>query len=145
MRPIAAFALAVATLTAPPLAAEEIAMSGILYKNPSCGCCAAWGEYMRENGFEVEIVNSDDLTSIKQEYGIPAEHEGCHTFVIGDYAVEGHVPVAAILQLIEEQPEICAISLAGMPGGSPGMGGDKDGPFAVYAIGDGEPTVYYTK
>ena len=145
MRPIAAFALAVATLAAPPLAADEITMSGVLYKNPSCGCCAAWGEYLRENGFAVEIVNTDDLASIKQEHGIPAEYEGCHTFVIGDYAIEGHVPVAAILKLLDEQPDIRAISLPGMPAGSPGMGGAKDGPFTVYAIGDGEPTVYFSE
>lgn len=146
MRPLAAFALAFAVLTSSPLTADEIAMSGVLYKNPSCGCCAHWGEYMRENGFEVEVVNSDDLSAIKQEHGIPLEYEGCHTFVVGGYAIEGHVPVGAVLKLLEEQPaNISAIALPGMPSGSPGMGGDKDGEFTVYAIGQSEPTVYYTE
>lgn len=146
MRPLASFALATAMLASSPLAADELAMSGVLYKNPSCGCCAHWGEYMRENGFEVEIVNSDDLTAIKQEHGIPLEYEGCHTFVIGDYAIEGHVPVGAVLKLLEEQPaNVSAIALPGMPSGSPGMGGDKDGAFEVYAIGQSEPTLYYSE
>ena len=145
MRLFQAFAFAVFMLATSPLAADEIAMSGILYKNPSCGCCAAWGEYMRENGFTVEVVNMDDLTPIKQAHGVALEYEGCHTFVIGDYAIEGHVPVGAILKLLEEQPEIRAISLPGMPTGSPGMGGDKDGPFTIYANGEGEPGVYYTE
>jgi hypothetical protein len=146
MRTFPALALAFALLTSSPLTADEIAMSGVLYKNPSCGCCAHWGEYMRENGFEVEIVNSDDLSAIKQEYGIPLEYEGCHTFVIGGYAIEGHVPVGAVLKLLEEQPaNISAIALPGMPSGSPGMGGDKDGEFTVYAIGQSAPTVYYAE
>ena len=145
MRLFRALAFAVVTLAASPLAADEIAMSGVLYKNPSCGCCAAWGQYLRENGFTVEIVNMDDLTPIKQEHGVPLEYEGCHTFVIGGYAIEGHVPVGAILKLLEEQPEIRAISLPGMPTGSPGMGGDKVGELTIYAIGEGEPSVYYSE
>jgi hypothetical protein len=138
-----ALALVAALLCQPQAHAADLPTSGTLYKDPACGCCAAWGAYMRENGFEVEIVNTDDLASIKQEYGIPADYEGCHTFVIGGYAIEGHVPVAAILKLLTEQPAIRAISLPGMPTGSPGMGGAKDGPFTVYAIGDGDPVVYY--
>jgi len=143
MRQLASIFVATAIFASSPLAADEVAMSGVLYKNASCGCCAKWGEYLRENGFEVEIVNMDDLTPIKEAHGVPLEYEGCHTFVIGDYAIEGHVPVGAILKLLEERPAVRAISLPGMPTGSPGMGGDKDGPLTVYAIGDGEPTVFY--
>jgi hypothetical protein len=29
-----------------------------------------------------------------------------------------------------------------MPAGSPGMGGEKEAPFTIYEIGEGEPKVY---
>jgi hypothetical protein len=62
----------------------------------------------------------------------------CHTSTIGRYFVEGHVPFAAIQQLMEQRPDIDGISLPGMPAGSPGMGGDLEGPLVVYAIDDGQ-------
>ncbi|MEX1108622.1 MAG: DUF411 domain-containing protein [Dongiaceae bacterium] len=130
-------ATVLAATSLPAVAADEPALTGTLYKDPACGCCAAYGAYLRENGFELEIVNTEDMASIKQAHGVPADYEGCHSLVIGDYIVEGHVPVAAILRLLTEQPEIAGISLPGMPMGSPGMGGDKEGPFEIYAIGSG--------
>jgi hypothetical protein len=38
---------------------------------------------------------------------------------------------------MEQRPDIDGISLPGMPAGSPGMGGDLEGPLLVYAIDDG--------
>lgn len=62
----------------------------------------------------------------------------CHTSEVAGYFVEGHVPVAAIERLLAERPEIDGIALAGMPAGSPGMGGTLEGPLVVFAIADGE-------
>jgi len=57
--------------------------------------------------------------------------------------VDGHVPVEAIKKLLMEKPAIKGITLPGMPEGSPGMYGEKAGPFTVYAIGaDGKSSVY---
>lgn len=141
MRLPAALVLAAAMLAAAigsaPARADEPVLSGTLYKDPACGCCAEYGTYLRENGFELEIVNTEDMASIKHAHGVPEDYEGCHSLVIGDYIVEGHVPVAAILRLLTEQPEIAGISLPGMPMGSPGMSGDKEAPFEIYAIGSG--------
>jgi hypothetical protein len=148
MRLPAALALAatmlVTAIGSPPAHADEPALSGTLYKDPACGCCAAYGAYLREHGFELEIVNTEDMASIKHAHGVPADYEGCHSLTIGDYIVEGHVPVATILRLLTEQPDIAGISLPGMPMGSPGMGGEKEGPFEIYAIGDNgsDPAVY---
>ena len=41
------------------------------------------------------------------------------------YAVEGHVPVQAIERLLAERPDVAGLTLPGMPGDSPGMGGDE--------------------
>ena len=52
------------------------------------------------------------------------------------------MPVATILRLLAERPQIKGISLPGMPAGSPGMFGEKAAPFTMYEIGEGEPKVY---
>jgi hypothetical protein len=41
-----------------------------------------------------------------------------------------------------ERPAIKGISLPGIPAGSPGMFGEKTGPFTIYEIGDGPAKVY---
>jgi hypothetical protein len=78
-----------------------------------------------------------DLTSIKDSLNLPLEMQSCHTVLIGDYYVEGHVPVAAIQKLLQERPAIDGIALPGMPPGSPGMSGEKAQPFVIYAVTDG--------
>lgn len=61
----------------------------------------------------------------------------CHTAVIDGYAIEGHVPVAAIEDLLATRPAIDGIALPAMPPGSPGMPGVKAGPFEILAVTDG--------
>lgn len=120
-----------------------------VYKDPNCGCCHNYVSYLRENGFEVEVVDTGDLSSIKQSHGVPEDLAGCHSTIVGGYVVEGHVPVAIVKRLLQEKPEILGISLPGMPLGSPGMDGDKEGPFVVYEIakdsGSGSPKIYATE
>ena len=84
------------------------------------------------------------MTLIKQKYGVREDLEGCHSTVIGKYVVEGHVPVAPIKRLLDEKPDIKGISLPGMPEGSPGMSGTKEGTFEILSItgGDGPAPVY---
>ena len=60
--------------------------------------------------------------------------ESCHTTVIGEYFVEGHVPVEAIEKLLAEKPDVAGIGMPGMPSGSPGMPGAKQGQFIIYSI-----------
>ena len=116
-----------------------------LYKNPECGCCEGYAAYLRKHGFTVTVKASNDLAEISRKAGIPPELEGCHTTFIGDYVVDGHVPVEVINKLLSEHPQIKGITLPGMPAGSPGMTGRKSGPFSIYAVGqDGKAAVYAT-
>ena len=62
--------------------------------------------------------------------------------LVEGYVVEGHVPVQALLRLLSEKPDIRGISLPGMLAGSPGMFGEKTGPFTIFVIGNGAPRVY---
>lgn len=115
----------------------------MLYRSPTCGCCAQYEEYLKDEGFAVESEIVDDMATIKERHGVPADAEACHTSLIGDYVVEGHVPIEVIEKLLDEQPDIDGIALPGMPSGSPGMGGEKDGPWEILSIEDGTTTEPY--
>jgi len=114
--------------------ADPIAVA--MYKNPQCGCCEEYAKYLRQNGFNVTVTPTHNLSLISRQHGVPAKLAGCHTMLIGGYVVEGHVPVGAINKLLTERPNIKGISLPGMPEGSPGMTGKKSEPFTVYEISD---------
>src|SRR5688572_17999577 len=125
-----------------PAGAKPIAIK--VYKTPQCGCCKKWVDHLAKNGFQVESVDMPDLAMVKQKYGVKPEHEACHTAVVGDYVVEGHVPADVIKRLLEERPAVVGIAVPGMPAGSPGMEGamkerydvltfDRAGRSRVYA------------
>ena len=105
-----------------------------LYKNPGCTCCDGYAEHLRAAGYQVDIQETEELGDLQRAAGIPDEVQGCHFFETEGYAISGHVPVAAVEKLFTERPDIRAISLPGMPAGSPGMGGQKEGPFEVLGI-----------
>ena len=113
-----------------------------LYKNPECGCCEGHAAYLARNGFDVTVVNTNDLSAIKKQYEVPTHLEGCHTTLVGGYVVEGHVPISILNRLLSERPDIRGISLPGMPEGSPGMTGEKVWPFVIFEITDGELQIY---
>ena len=115
----------------------------MLYKTPGCECCEGYADYLRGHGFSVTVKATEELAAISGKAGIPPEIEGCHTAFIGDYVVDGHVPVEAVQKLLAEHPAIKGLALPGMPPGSPGMAGTKEGPFSVYAIDkDGKSRIY---
>ena len=78
------------------------------------------------------------MNSIKEKYNIPYNMQSCHTTEIGDYFVEGHVPIEAVNKLLAEKPDIDGITLPDMPSGSPGMPGPKREEFIIYSLKDGE-------
>lgn len=102
-----------------------------VYKDPRCGCCAAWVRYLTQAGFAVTAHDVSDLSERKRALGIPAQLNSCHTAQVGSYVVEGHVPAAAIERLLREQPKAIGIAVAGMPVGSPGMEGPNPESYEV--------------
>ena len=134
--------LALALLAAPVGVRAGTITEAVLYKTPWCDCCSEYGRYLEQHGFKLRIEEREDLAPIKRAAGVPPALEGCHTLEVGGYVVEGHVPVEVLLRLLRERPAIKGVSLPGMPAGSPGMGGEKSGPFTIYEIGDGAPKVY---
>jgi hypothetical protein len=114
----------------------------VMYSSPTCGCCAQYATYLEDNGHPVEVRHVDDLPAIKRRAGVPAEAESCHTTMIDGYAVEGHVPVEAVDQLLRDRPDVEGIALPGMPGGSPGMSGTKTAPFEILSFKSGAVEPY---
>jgi hypothetical protein len=132
---------ALATVALPAFA-EPIRAT--LYKNPQCSCCEDYAAYLRRHGFEIAVRVTNDLADISSKAGVPEKFQGCHTMFVGGYVVDGHVPVNTIRKLLSERPAIAGITLPGMPLGSPGMTGHKDGPFTIYAMTkDGMPPKVY--
>ena len=110
------------------------------YNSPGCSCCDGYAEYLRENvtGTVSDTV-AEEITALKRDFGVPQALRSCHTAVIDDYVVEGHVPVAAISTLLDDSPSIDGIALPGMPTGSPGMGGQKQEKLTVRTFTDRTP------
>ena len=134
----AAIAASAYMFSSAPLRAGEVT----IYKNPQCGCCEEYAGYLRQNGFAVTVKPTHDLSAMSREAGISDDFQGCHLAFIDNYVVSGHVPVATVNKLRTERPDIKGVTLPGMPGGSPGMTGEKTEPFTIYTVGGGKPEVY---
>lgn len=104
----------------------------IVAKDPSCGCCGSWTDYLRADGFDVDVVVSKNMDILKAQLGVPADLQSCHTAEIGGYVIEGHVPATEIRRLLAEQPQAVGLAVAGMPPSAPGM--DTPGANDVYDV-----------
>ena len=131
-------------LTRPALA--DISPVIKVLKSPTCGCCTAWVEHVRKAGFSVDAqdVDQDALYALKDRLQIASELSGCHTAIIGDYFIEGHVPASDIERLLAERPMARGLTVPGMPMSSPGMGGPGAGDtFDTLLVGpDGSTSVF---
>lgn len=115
-------------------------------KSPTCGCCSAWVDHVRQAGFRVEAQDVDDATlyALKDSLQIAPDLAGCHTATVGDYFIEGHVPAEDIARLLEDQPAARGLTVPGMPMSSPGMAGPGAGDaFQTLLVGtDGTTSVF---
>ena len=117
---------------------EIVSLNFEMYHSPACNCCKRYAAYLREMNYTVRQIETTEVVEVKNRFGVPRELWSCHTIKAGKYFIEGHVPAEAIEKLMTEKPDIDGIALAGMPPGSPGMGGNKTEPFRIYYISGGE-------
>lgn len=93
-----------------------------VYKSASCGCCKKWVDHARAAGFTVTAHDTDDVNQVKRTMKVPDSLQSCHTAVVGDYVVEGHVPADLVKKLLAEKSKsVRGLAVPGMPQGSPGM------------------------
>jgi hypothetical protein len=143
---LAAIVLVVFGLSTPKSASvngDNVAYAeATVYKSPTCGCCTEYIEYLKDNGVDVTIQNTEDMSAIKEQFNIPEEMESCHTTVMGDYFFEGHIPFDVMSQMMNEHLQVDGLALPAMPMGSPGMPGDKTEPFHIHQLIHGEASTY---
>jgi hypothetical protein len=142
---VAAIIIAVFWLQLPSTKAEVAEI--VVYKTPTCGCCVNWIDHLRDSGLNVRAVDVPSTLPVHEEFGVPRRLGSCHTAIVGDYWVEGHVPADLVQKLMDEKPgDITGIAVPGMPMGSPGMEGPNPVEYQVVAYGkDGEFTLYATR
>ena len=118
-----------------PVPATSEPLKITVYRSPTCSCCGFWLEHLKKHRFEVTDIQKDDMPAIKKEYGVPTKLGSCHTAIINGYVMEGHVPAAYIVELINKKPNVVGLTVPGMVMGSPGMdrGGSKQ-PFSVLSF-----------
>ncbi len=126
------------------IAHADLPDTATLYKNPQCGCCDEYARHLEELGVEVTIVDDVELGEVKQAAGVPYGLGACHTIELGEYWIEGHVPMEALEALFETRPEVDGIGLAGMPIGTPGMPGPKQEAWDVYRFTEQEAAPFMT-
>src|SRR4030067_620240 len=124
---IRAWLMITALAAAPAFLAASAPVLVTVYKSRTCGCRKAWVRHMKENGFAVEAHDVNDVTPYKKRYGVRSELASCHTAVIGGYVFEGHVPAEDIKRFLNERPASLGLGGAGMPQGTAGMEGPREG------------------
>ena len=124
----------------PAAAAETRAIT--IWRDPRCGCCDAYAEYLETNGYQVTRVDDRDFDKRSVAAGVPGQGLGCHLAEIDGYYVSGLVPAEIIERLVTERPDIAGITLPGMPANAPGMAAEKTGTLKTYAFGKDGVAVY---
>lgn len=118
----------------------------VVRRNPGCGCCEVWTDQMRASGrFIVTTQDDSNLAAFKSARGVPGELTSCHTAIVGDYVVEGHVPLADVVRMLDARPAIAGIAVGGMPIGSLGMerpGGGNEAYDVVAFTSNGQRSVF---
>ncbi|MCF7702041.1 DUF411 domain-containing protein [Loktanella sp. M215] len=127
--------------TASPSDAVPANRQMTIWRDPGCGCCDAYADYMEENGYVVTRVDDRDFDKRSIEVGVPENGLGCHLAQVDGYYVSGLVPAEIVDRLTTERPEIIGITLPGMPQNAPGMAG-KNGPLKTFAFGKDGVSVY---
>lgn len=131
---------------APPITADGKA-DVTVYKTEFCGCCTKWTDHLEKSGFDVNVITVNDTRPVRTRLGVPRELASCHTAVVGNYWVEGHVPADLLSQLLQQQPaNIKGIAVPGMPPGSPGMEVPHPSAYNILSVdNDGKVGLYATR
>jgi hypothetical protein len=116
-----------------------------VYKDPNCGCCGNWIEYMRAKGYRSTVLHVD-LPPIKKQYHVAANLQSCHTTLVDGYVIEGHIPEADIVRLLKVRPkDVVGLTVPGMPASAPGMDVMPFQPYTVLTFDKaGKTTVWAT-
>lgn len=93
-------------------------------------------DHLQAHGLTVDqrAVSETQLLALKTQHGVPKSLFACHTALIGDDVIEGHVPADLIVRLWHEQPAVRGLAVPGMPEGSPGMEGPNPESYKIFTF-----------
>ncbi len=99
---------------------------------------------MKDAGFAITMEDDLNLADRKALLGVPANIAGCHTAMIGQYIIEGHVPPADVIKFLSENSMALGLAVPGMPAESPGMeaGGTAEKYDVMVFSKDGKTSIY---
>lgn len=129
---------AVAALPVPAVAQRATRVG--VWRDPNCGCCSGWVAHLQTEGFAVDDQVVRSVAPVRRRLGTPTDLLSCHAGEVEGFALEGHVPAAAIRRLLAERPTgVRGLAVPEMPVGSPGMEvpGQPAETYNVIAFGDG--------
>jgi hypothetical protein len=116
-----------------------------VYRSASCSCCGKWLEHLKANNFNVKDMVIEDVLPIKQKQGITDKLASCHTALVGNYVIEGHVPANDIMKLLKSKPKVIGLAVPGMVNGSPGMEmGDHKNAYEVVSFDKDQKTAVFS-
>ena len=116
-----------------------------VYRSASCSCCGKWLEHLKANNFNVKDIVMEDVLPIKQKHGITDKLASCHTALVGDYVIEGHVSANDIMKLLKSKPKVIGLAVPGMVNGSPGMEmGDHKNAYEVVSFDKDQKTAAFS-
>lgn len=122
------------------------ATTGVVHRDPGCGCCEKWVALVRQQfGRNIQMLDDSRRPAYQARLGVPESLSSCHTAVIDGLVFEGHVPIADMQRVLRERPRgVTGLAVAGMPMGSPGMEmpGMRRRAFDVVAFGPIGTRVY---
>ena len=132
--------------TAPAAKATPVAAK--VYLTPTCGCCSKWVDHMAGAGFATErdVMKQADLDKIEPRQKVPTSLRSCHTAVVGQYVIEGHVPADLVQNFLKERPAgVIGLSAPNMPAGSPGMDVPNSPSYSIVAFKADGSTYEYAR
>ena len=138
--------LGISSLSEADSTEHKLAQNITVYKSPTCGCCQGWVEYLEDNGFKVETIDTHNVYEIKQQNGLTDSRlASCHTALVEGYVVEGHVPADDIWKLLSERPPVVGITAPGMPQMSPGMNSIEPKGYDVLTFDSGGRVTVFSR
>lgn len=105
-----------------------------VYATPNRTCCDKWCTHLEHNGFAVTNRDLADEVPFKEKFGVPRQLWSCHTALVGNLVIEGHVPADLIHKAQREGGDIAGLSVPGMPCGAPGLEGPNPETYQVIAF-----------
>lgn len=123
MRHLAVLVLMLVASLQNTLAADNPTLPPVKVYAPSpCLSCIDWADHLRQNGFEVTMMEimSVNMPRMKRWLNVPSELESVMTATVAGYFIEGPVPAEDILLLLKEKPLARGLAVPGLPRGAPG-------------------------